>query len=95
MNRPRGRSGERRRLWEALWPPRAPRAGDVDLDWFAREFRLSGGAIRNTVLAAAHFAAENAEPIGRAHLLHAARREFQKLGKNIAAPSPNGAGALS
>lgn len=83
INFPFPETAERRRLWEALWPPRAPRADDVDFDWFAREFRLSGGAIRNTVLAAAHLAAENAQPISRAHLMHAARREFQKLGKNI------------
>jgi len=85
VNFPFPEQAERRVLWEALWPPRAPRAEDVDLDWFAREFRLSGGAIRNTVLAAAHLAAHEGQPIARAHLLHATRREFQKLGKNIGA----------
>ena len=78
---------ERRRLWEALWPPRAPRAADVDLGWFAREFRLSGGNIRNTALAAAHLAAADGRIVTRAHLLHATRREYQKLGKNLAAPA--------
>ena len=68
---------------EALWPPRAPRAADVDLDWFAREFRLSGGAIRNIVIAAAHLAADEGQAISRTTLLHATRREFQKVGKNL------------
>ena len=54
---------ERRRLWEQLWPPRAPRAADVDLDWFAREYRMSGGNIRNTVMAAAHLAAADGQVI--------------------------------
>jgi len=83
VNFPFPEQSDRRRLWEALWPPLAPRADDVDLDWFAREFRLSGGAIRNTVLAAAHLAADEGQAITRAHLLRATRREFQKLGKNI------------
>ncbi|WP_373986941.1 ATP-binding protein [Duganella sp. BuS-21] len=83
---------ERLRLWEGLWPPKAPRGDDVDLAWFAREYRLSGGNIRNTVLAAAHLAAADGQVITRAHLLHATRREFQKLGKNLA-PAPMGAAA--
>jgi ATP-dependent 26S proteasome regulatory subunit len=78
---------ERRLLWENLWPPRAPRADDVDLAWFAREFRLSGGNIRNTVMAAAHLAAADGRIVTRAHLLHATRREYQKLGKNLATPA--------
>ena len=79
---------ERHRLWESLWPPRAPRAADVDLAWFAREYRLSGGNIRNTVMAAAHLALADGRVVTRAHLLHATRREYQKLGKNLAHREP-------
>jgi len=86
VNFPFPEEAERRRLWEQLWPPRAPRHCDVDLAWFAREFRLSGGHIRNTVWAAAHLAAVDGQVVTRAHLLHATRREFQKLGKNLPAP---------
>ncbi len=78
---------ERRRLWETLWPPNAPRADDVDFDWLAREYALSGGNIRNTVLAAVHLAISEGEAVGRRHLLHATRREYQKLGKQIATPA--------
>ena len=85
LNFPFPEEPERHRLWEQLWPPRAPRARDVDLAWFAHEYRLSGGHIRNTVMAAAHLAAADGQVITRAHLLHATRREFQKLGKTLAA----------
>jgi len=88
VNFPFPEEAERRLLWENLWPPRAPRAADVDLAWFAREFRLSGGNIRNTVMAAAHLAAADGRVVTRAHLLHATRREYQKLGKNLVAPAP-------
>ena len=87
VNFPFPEEPERRQLWESLWPPRAPRADDVDLAWFAREYRLSGGNIRNAVMAAAHLAAADGRTVTRAHLLHATRREFQKLGKNLAQPA--------
>jgi SpoVK/Ycf46/Vps4 family AAA+-type ATPase len=74
---------ERRKLWEQLWPPRAVLAEDIDLAWFAREFRLSGGNIRNAVMAAAHLAAADGKVVTHDHLMHATRREFQKLGKNL------------
>jgi AAA+ superfamily predicted ATPase len=81
-------AGERRRLWAALWPPHARRAEDVDFDWFAQEYQLSGGNIRNTVLAAVHLAAADGQAVSREHLLHATRREYQKLGKTIRHPEP-------
>jgi AAA+ superfamily predicted ATPase len=74
---------ERARLWEALWPVHATQAEDVDLAWFAREFALSGGNIRNAIVAAAHLAAAEDTTITHDHLLHATRREYQKLGKNL------------
>ncbi len=81
---------ERRRLWEALWPPHAPRADDVEFGALAGEFAMSGGNIRNTVLAAAHLAAANGQVITREHLLDATRREFQKLGKHLVTPPAAG-----
>ena len=84
VNFPFPEAAERKLLWASLWPPRAPRAADVDLEWFATEYRLSGGNIRNTILAAAHLAAADGCVVTRTHLLHATRREFQKLGKSIA-----------
>jgi SpoVK/Ycf46/Vps4 family AAA+-type ATPase len=70
----------RRRIWSAVWPSATPLAPDVDLDSLARDFKLTGGHIRNVALAAAFLAAEAGEPVNRAHLLHAIRRELQKLG---------------
>lgn len=83
VNFPFPGEAERLRLWETLWPPRAPRAADVDLAWFAHEFRLSGGNIRNTVLAAAHLAVADGQVVTHEHLMRATRREYQKLGKNL------------
>ncbi|MCB0186266.1 MAG: ATP-binding protein, partial [Caldilineaceae bacterium] len=38
---------DRLRIWQTLFPPTVPRADDLDLDFFAREFELAGGNIRN------------------------------------------------
>jgi AAA+ superfamily predicted ATPase len=71
----------RRRVWAGIWPAEIPLAADVDLDHLARQFKLSGGNIKNIALAAAFLAAEDSGRVTMAHLLQATRREYQKLGK--------------
>jgi len=75
---------DRRRIWEIIWPDRVPRAADVDAAVLARELMLSGGHIKNAALAAAFYAAADGGVVTRAHVLQAARREFQKMGKVVA-----------
>ena len=58
-------------------------ARDVDIDLLAREFKLSGGNVKNVALAAAFLAASDGGIVNMSHLLHATRREFQKLGKVV------------
>ena len=71
---------ERRQIWQRSIPPGAP-AGDIDLDFLAEEFELSGGSIRNTALTAAFLAADDDKPMSMAHLVVALQRELQKLGR--------------
>jgi hypothetical protein len=77
----------RRRIWAGIWPATTPLGPDVDLDRLAREFKLTGGHIRNVALAAAFLAAQMAEPVAMAHVLHAIRRELQKLGGSRSEPA--------
>jgi AAA+ superfamily predicted ATPase len=72
---------DRRRIWSGIWPDEIPLAKDVDLDLLARQFKLSGGNIKNVALAAAFLAAADGGIVNMSHLLQATRREFQKLGK--------------
>jgi len=74
---------QRLRIWEAMFPPAAPRSGDVDLVFLARQFALSGGHIRNIVHTAAFFAAEQSAAIGMTHVLRAVRREMEKMGRMV------------
>jgi hypothetical protein len=72
---------DRRRIWELLLPEQAPVADDVDLDFLATRFKLSGGGIRNCSLAAAFIAAEESGAIGMEHLVRAVALEYGKLGR--------------
>ncbi len=73
----------RLRIWNSTLPPELPRSEDVDLDFLARQFKISGGNIRNIVLAAAFLAADEGKPLGMGHLIRGTRREFQKLGRLV------------
>jgi len=71
----------RRRIWAGHFPSEAPLSPDIDVDYLARELKVAGGSIRNIVLNGAFLAAGNGRVIEMAHLMHAARREFEKMGK--------------
>jgi Winged helix domain, variant/ATPase family associated with various cellular activities (AAA) len=68
-------------LWDRSLGPHVPRAADLDLDFLARAFRLSGGNIRNIVVAAAHAAADEDRAVAMADLIRATHREYRKLGR--------------
>jgi SpoVK/Ycf46/Vps4 family AAA+-type ATPase len=78
---PAPEAATRRRLWEALLPAAAPRADDVDLDFLAERFELTGGGIRNCTVSAAFLAAGEGAPIGMTQLVRAVALEYSKLGR--------------
>ncbi|HYL05007.1 MAG TPA: AAA family ATPase [Thermoanaerobaculia bacterium] len=75
----------RRRIWAGAWPAAAPLGADLDFGALAREFKLAGGNIKNVVLSAAFLAATEGGAVRQSHLLRATRREYQKMGKTLAA----------
>lgn len=80
---------ERLAIWTRLLPAEYPLAEGVDLPDVAREFKLAGANIWNVAVAAACMAAtsEN-QRITRPMLAHAVLREYQKLGRQVAALRP-------
>lgn len=74
---------DRERIWRISFPSETPLDSQVNWYELARRFRLAGGNIRNIILAAAFLAAEHEEAVGMTHLLHATRREYQKMGRLI------------
>lgn len=74
---------ERRQIWATIWPDDLPRSADLDLHLLAQRFDVTGGNIRNIALAAAFLAAADSGAVTMAHVLHAMRREYQKMGKMV------------
>ncbi|MEO0369161.1 MAG: AAA family ATPase, partial [Pseudomonadota bacterium] len=78
---------ERLALWKKLEHTRAPLHKNIDLDFLAHRFEISGGHIRNCILQAAYQAAAQNEPIGMQMLIRALSKEYAKLGKPISKTS--------
>jgi hypothetical protein len=74
----------RLRIWELAFPPEAPTDG-LDLAALSR-LEIAGANIKNIALAAGFLAAAEGVPIGMAHVLHAARREFAKIDRLLPEP---------
>ena len=72
---------DRKRIWRLLLPEEAPLADDLDIDFLATQFKLSGGSIRNCSLSAAFQAADDDGVIGMRHLVRAVALEYGKQGR--------------
>jgi SpoVK/Ycf46/Vps4 family AAA+-type ATPase len=78
---------DRQRIWHGMFLQQAEREDDVDLASLAREFKLSGGEIKNAALTAASVAAAEGMPIAMRHLTAAVHRELAKAGRNASGAS--------
>jgi ATP-dependent 26S proteasome regulatory subunit len=68
-------------IWKKVFPANAPTSNDIDIPFMARQFRISGGNIKNIALTAAFFAASEEKQISMDHIILATKREYQKMGK--------------
>jgi len=73
----------REKIWKKVFPEEVPLAKNIDFEFLAKNFKLSGGNIKNAALAGAFLAAENSGQITMEHLLQGIKREYQKMGKNF------------
>jgi SpoVK/Ycf46/Vps4 family AAA+-type ATPase len=71
----------RYQIWMSIFPTEAPLSNSVDFEFLARQFKITGGNIKNIALNAAFLAADSGDTITMDHLILATRREFQKMGK--------------
>ncbi len=81
MEFPLPEEDDRHRIWQKAFPDAAPLADDLDLAFMARQFRITGGNIKNIALSAAFLAAESGGPIDMEKLIRATKREYQKTGR--------------
>jgi ATP-dependent 26S proteasome regulatory subunit len=71
---------DRRRLWQRHLRPGVPVSDDVDLDFMAERFRISGGNIRNIVVTAAYAAAAEGRAVTMNDLVRGTAVEYRKMG---------------
>jgi len=71
----------RLRIWGGLIPKTAPISEDVDFQFLAKKFKISGGNIKNVMINAAFLAAEDSKVITMEHVILATRDEILKMGK--------------
>ena len=76
---------ERSRLsiWQRCLRPPVPVADDLDLDFCARAFTMSGGNIRSAATTAGYLAAGAERPIGMPELISAIAAEYRKMGRLV------------
>jgi SpoVK/Ycf46/Vps4 family AAA+-type ATPase len=71
---------DRYRIWQRAFPVEAP-CQHVNLKFLARQFKISGGNIKNIALNSAFLAADKGGEIDMPTVIKATRREYQKIGK--------------
>jgi SpoVK/Ycf46/Vps4 family AAA+-type ATPase len=74
-------AGNRRNIWQKVFPRQMP-VDELDYDSLSR-LEIAGGNIRNIALNAAFLAASEGGPLGMAHVMRAARREYAKIDKMV------------
>lgn len=73
----------RKMIWQKIYPKEAPLSQDVDFDFLAKKFEISGGNIKNVVITSTFMAASEGKKIEMKHILKAIEYEIKKQGKMI------------
>lgn len=74
----------RRLLWNSMTPEELPLGEDVDFDFLARRFELSGSQIKNSYLNAAFLAARIGDDhVGMEHIMRSIQKELLKSGRQL------------
>jgi len=72
---------DRYQIWQRIFPPEAPLDEDVALAFLARQFKITGGNIKNIAMTAAFLAATDSRIITMEYVIRGTKREYQKIGK--------------
>ncbi|MEM1167746.1 MAG: ATP-binding protein [Cyanobacteria bacterium P01_H01_bin.35] len=69
-------------IWQKIFPKNAPCSPELDIEFLAQNFEITGANIRNIALTAAFLAADDDNRvIEMRHLIRAIRREYDKMGQ--------------
>lgn len=68
-------------LWKKQFPKEVEMDNDIELEFFAKKFELSGSEINNVVVTSAYLAAEQQKPIANEHIIKALILNYAKYGR--------------
>ncbi|BED93029.1 MAG: AAA family ATPase [Candidatus Paraimprobicoccus trichonymphae] len=72
----------RRQIWENMYSKQIPKDADIDLDYLAKQFDLSGGSIKNVVISSAFMASQDKKKsVSMLHILSSIIKEYVKQGR--------------
>jgi SpoVK/Ycf46/Vps4 family AAA+-type ATPase len=81
VNFPAPEKEERLLIWKGVFPAETPLADDVDFPFLAKQLNITGGSVKNIAVRAAFLAVQNSGAVHMEHIIRAAKREFQKMGR--------------
>jgi ATP-dependent 26S proteasome regulatory subunit len=71
-------------IWQGIFPSNVPMdEDDVDFNYLAKQFEISGGSIKNIALTAAFLAVDMQQEVGMAHIIKAVKYELMKQKKIV------------
>ena len=74
----------RRQMWESMIPVKLPLSDEIDFNFLANQFEISGSMIKNTLIYASFLAAEGHEPLlTMDKILKGLSHELEKSGKKL------------
>lgn len=73
---------DRRRLWQTMIPQKME-TGEIDFDYLAKQFELSGSNIKNILIHSAFLAASKGKFMDMEDIIPAIQNEYAKNGKNL------------
>ena len=74
----------RRQMWQSMIPSKMPVSEDIDFDFLAEQFDVSGSMIKNSLIYASFLAAEEKEPLlTMERILKGVSHELEKSGKKL------------
>ncbi len=70
-------------LWKSILPKDVKLAADIDFEFFAEKFDLSGSSIKSILYSAMYMAAAEGRPLGNGDIVRSIRFEYEKTGQII------------
>lgn len=71
----------RKDIWLSIFPTNTPLDSNIDFNYLSRQFKLTGGNIRNIATNAAFLAASENNKISISHIIYSIQMEYEKMGR--------------